>query len=163
MSRLGVFYALNEEELQALRDLPEEERFQYMLDEIESRLFGGEFGCEMDKAWEGVQYCLGGGVWSEENRVPLSIVFGGEFLVNRPDEIITLKTHRDIGEILEFLSGHDLEALLRANFEKIPQKDYSLPRDGENLEYLIGWSRGLRDFYERASRARRQVIFTVDL
>ena len=60
MSRLGVFYALNEEELQALRDLPEEERYQYMLDEIESRLFGGEFGCEMDKAGEGVQYCLGG-------------------------------------------------------------------------------------------------------
>ncbi len=35
MSRLGMLYALNEEDVKKLRSMPEEERYDYMLEEIE--------------------------------------------------------------------------------------------------------------------------------
>ena len=163
MSRLGVFYALQQEALQKLWSLPSPERYDYMLEEIEPQLIGTDFGYEMDRAWEGVQYCLGGGVWSEENRVPENIVFAGEFLVNTEEEVITLKSQEEIREIIEFLRTHDLAATLRANFDKIPAEEYTLPKDAQNLEYLIGWSSGLKDFYETALKNDCSVIFTVDL
>ena len=46
MSRLGVLYALKEEELNRLRSLPQEERYDYMLEEIEENLLGTSRGCE---------------------------------------------------------------------------------------------------------------------
>ena len=70
MSRLGVLYALKEDELNKLRSLPHDERYDYMLEEIEETLLETPRGCELDKAWEGIQYCLGGGEWNEENSVP---------------------------------------------------------------------------------------------
>lgn len=95
MSRLGVFYALTDNEVDKLRSLPAGERYEYMLEEIEESLLETPRGCELDKAWEGMQYCLGGGQWKEENSVPTNIIFGGEFLVETEDEIITLKNHDD--------------------------------------------------------------------
>ena len=91
MSRLGMLYALNEEDVKKLRSVPEEERYEYMLEEIEEALIGSPRSCELDKAWEGIQYCLGGGQWNEDNCIPTNIVFGGEALVATDDEIITLK------------------------------------------------------------------------
>ena len=40
MSRLGVLYALTDNELADLCRLPEAERYDYMLEEIEPRLLG---------------------------------------------------------------------------------------------------------------------------
>ena len=40
MGRLGVLYALTEAELQKLLDCPQEERYDYMLEEIEETLLG---------------------------------------------------------------------------------------------------------------------------
>ena len=91
MSRLGMLYALNEEDVKKLRSVPEEERYEYMLEEIEEALIGSPRSCELDKAWEGIQYCLGGGQWNEDNCIPTNIVFGGEVLVETDDEIIYKK------------------------------------------------------------------------
>ena len=52
MARLGMLYALNEEDVKKLRSMPEEERYEYMLEEIEEALFGSPRSCELDKAWE---------------------------------------------------------------------------------------------------------------
>lgn len=79
MSRLGMLYALTETELEKLRSVPTEERYDYMLEKIEENLFGTVRSCELDKAWEGIQYCLGAGQWNEDNRVPINIVFVGNY------------------------------------------------------------------------------------
>ena len=60
MSRLGMLYALNREEVEKLRSVPEEERYDYMLEEIEERLFGTPRACELEKAWEGLAVCVSG-------------------------------------------------------------------------------------------------------
>lgn len=163
MSRLGVLYALKEDELTGLRSLPQEERYDYMLEEIEETLLGTPRGCELDKAWEGIQYCLGGGVWNEENSIPTNIVFGGTFLVETEDEIITLKNHPEVRQIVDYLHQNDLQDIIRKNFPKIDEQEYPLPKDDDNLDYLLGWSTAIPAFYERALKEGCSVIFTVDL
>lgn len=161
MSRLGMLYALTDTEVEELRSVPAEERYDYMLDEIEEKLFDTPRACELDKAWEGIQYCLGGGKWSEVNGVPTNIVFGGEFLVETEEEIITLKNGGDVKEIVEFLRKNDLREIIINNFWKIDD-DFEYKDDG-GLDHTLGWSEDILPFYENALLENCQVIFTVDL
>lgn len=163
MARLGVLYALTEEELEKLCKYPLEERYDYMLNEIEEELLGTLRGYELDKAWEGIQYCLGNGQWNEENIVPTNIIFGGEFLVDTDDNIITLKDHNTVEKIVDFLCQNDIQEIIQNNFPKIDEEEYGFPKDEDNLNYLLGWSEGLLGFYENAQKENYQVIFTVDL
>lgn len=48
MSRLGVLYALKDDELNKLCSLPQAERYDYMLEEIEESLLDTPRGCELD-------------------------------------------------------------------------------------------------------------------
>lgn len=107
MSRLGVLYALTDIEVNKLRSLPREERYHYMLKEIEESLLETPRSCELEKAWEGIQFCLGDGQWNEEKRVPTNIIFSGEFLVETEEEIITLKNHDDVEKIVAYLRQND--------------------------------------------------------
>jgi len=156
-----MLYALTEEEVEKLRSLPEEERYDYMLEEIEENLFGTPRACELDKAWEGIQYCLGGGEWNEENCIPTNIVFGGEFLVDTEEEVLTLKTYEDVGRIVTFLRRNDLQELIRENFWKIEDENF-IYKDENGLEHTLGWSEDILPFYENAFQERYDVIFTVD-
>ena len=70
MSRLAMLYALEDSEVEKLRFMPMEERYTYMLNEIEEKLIDTPRGCELNKAWEAIQYCLGGGKWNDENKIP---------------------------------------------------------------------------------------------
>lgn len=162
MSRLGVLYALTENEIDTLRSLPVEERYDYMLEEIEENLLETPRGCELDKAWEGIQYCLGGGQWCEENSVPTNIIFGGEFLVETDDEIITLKNHDDVKKIVDYLRQNNLQDIIRKNFWNIDEQDF-MYRDDNGLNHVLGWSEDILSFYENALKENCQVIFTVDL
>lgn len=162
MSRLGMLYALTDAEVNRLRAVPEEERYDYMLEHFEDALFGTPRACELDKAWIGLQYCLGGGVWREENRVPLNLVFSGEFLVETEDaEIITLKDHAAVSNICDWLQCHDLTALIRENFPKITDPDFPYG-NADGLEHVLGWSEDIPAFYENSNHEHLQVIFTVD-
>lgn len=161
MSRLGMLYALNDDEVKELRAVPVEERYDYMLNEIEENLFDSPRACELDKAWEGIQYCLGGGEWNEENKVPTNIIFGGEFLVDTDDEAITLKTAVDVKNIVEYLHKNDLLEVIKQNFQKIDGDEFRY-KDDDGLEHTLGWSEGVLPFYENALKEGLQVIFTVD-
>ncbi len=162
MSRLGMLYALNREEVEKLRSVPEEERYDYMLEEIEERLFGTPRACELEKAWEGLQFCLGGGVWQEENRLPTNIIFGGEFLVETEEEILTLKTPEEVRQIAAWLRENSLSDWINRHFWSITSP-YFLYRDEDGLEHVLGWSTDIPAFYETAAREGLAVIFTVDL
>lgn len=90
-----------------------------MLDEIEDRLAGTPRFCELDKAWYGIQCCLCGGTWDEDNRLPSNIVFGGEFLLETDDVAITLKNHQEVAEIAAYLRQNDLQKIISSNFRNI--------------------------------------------
>lgn len=160
MSRLGMLYALTDAELEKLLSVPSEKRYDYMLNEIEEQLFDTSRACELDKAWEGMQYCLSGGQWNDENRVPTNIIFGGEFLVDNDDEVISLKSKSDVKEITEYLRRNDLEEIINRNFWNIGD-DFRY-KDNDGLEHTLSWSEGILPFYENALKDDLQVIFTVD-
>ncbi len=160
MSRLGMLYALTDADVEKLRSVPEEERYDYMLNEIEESLFDTPRGCELDKAWEGIQYCLGGGKWDESNRVPANIIYGGEVLAETDEEIITLKNHNDVKEIVEYLRKNNLQEIIQKNFWNID--DEFRYKDDNGLDHTLGWSEDVLTFYENALKENCQVIFTVD-
>ena len=161
MSRLAVLYALTDTEVEKLRAVPEEERYSYMLEEIEENLIGTPRGCELDKAWEGIQYCLGGGKWNEENCLPTNIVFGGEYIVDEEDEVITLKNHQDVKNIVDFLRQNDIQEIIQKNFWNIEDENF-LYKDDDGFDHTLGWSEEIPAFYENALKENCQVIFTVD-
>ncbi len=160
MSRLGMLYALTDTEVEKLRSVPTEERYDYMLNEIEESLFDTPRGCELDKAWEGIQYCLGGGKWDESSQVPTNIIYGGEILVETDDEIITLKNHNDVNEIVAYLHKNNLQEIIQKNFWNID--DEFRYKDNDGLDHTLGWSENILLFYENALKEKCQVIFTVD-
>ncbi len=163
MSRLGVLYALTDNELADLCRLPEAERYDYMLEEIEPRLLGTPRGCEMDKAWYGIQLCLGAGRWHETKRTPFNIICGGEYLVNTDAELMSLKKPEDVKKIVSYLKQHDLAELVTLNFPEVAKMVDELPASATDLEYLLEYCKDILPFYENALQENLQVIFTVDL
>lgn len=155
-----MLYALTDDEVAELLSVPTEERYDYMLNGFEEELCGTERGCELDKAWEGIQYCLGGGQWNEDNCVPTNIIYGGEILVETDGEIITLKNHQDVEEIVAYLRQHDLEEIIQQNFWKIDD-DFRY-KDNDGLDHTLGWCEDILPFYENALKENCQVIFSVD-
>ena len=163
MSRLGVLYALTDNELADLCRLPEAERYDYMLEEIEPRLLGTPRGCEMDKAWYGIQLGLGAGRWHETKRTPFNILCGGKYLVNTDAELMSLKKPEDVKKIVSYLRRHNLAELLEQNFPEVAKKADELPASATDLEYLLEYCKDILPFYENALQENLQVIFTVDL
>ena len=52
---------------------------------------------------------------------------------------------------------------IKNNFDKIPEEEYTLPKDEDNLTFLLDWSEGLLEFYKNALDKELNVIFTVDI
>ena len=104
---------------------------------------------------------MGDGKWNDENKIPTNIVFGGEFLVDEDDDVITLKNQHDIEKIVEYLRRNNLQELIRNNFWKIEDESFRY-KDNDGLEHTLGWSEEILSFYENALKGNYQVIFTVD-
>jgi len=163
MSRLGMLYAITDEELKNLKTQSKTSMYEYMMEKIEDNYFGTERACEINKAWDGIQYCLDNGDWNENNVVPSNIILGGDFLLDYDDHLITLKTLLNIKEITEYLQNNDLKEIINSNYDKIPSEEYVLPKDDDNRNFLLEWSEGIKQFYEHSLENKFNVIFTVDL
>ena len=163
MARLGVFYALSDEQVDTIAEQDDDKMYAYMLNTIEENLLGTPKSYQIDKAWEGIHYCLCEGDWYKEEGIAPDIIFGGELLLDEDDNVIFLKTPEKIKEIVNYIQENPIEETLKNNFDKIPEEEYTLPKDEDNLNYLLGWSEGLLEFYKNALDKQLNVIFTVDL
>ena len=163
MARLGMFYAITDEALEQLKAQDIDEMYDYMLEEIEEELFNTSESFEINKAWEGVQFCLGEGTWNEENKVPYNVVFGGELILDHNDYVISLKKPEVIKDIVAYLEANNLQETIKNNFDKIPEEDFTLPKNEDCCDFLLECSKGLLEFYKNALDKQLNVIFTVDL
>ena len=163
MARLGMLYAITDEALAQLEAQDIDQMYDYMLEEIEEELFNTSEAFELDKAWEGVQFCLGEGMWNEENKVPYNVVFGGELILDHNDYVISLKKPEVIKDIVAYLEANNLQKTIKNNFDKIPEEDFTLPKNEDCCDFLLGWSEGLLEFYKNALDKELNVIFTVDI
>ncbi len=162
MSRRAVMFAITDEELNKLIDCPEDERYDYFSEVFEDELWDTPKCLELDKAWEGIQYCLGGGLWNETNFLPTNIVFGGNTIVDTDECVITAKFKNIIGSIVKYLKENDLKEIITNNYKKIDQNSINQAIDDNFLEYLISYSSELLPFYEHALQNNLHVIFTCD-
>ena len=163
MARLGMLYAITDEALAQLEAQDIDQMYDYMLEEIEEELFNTSESFEINKAWEGVQFCLGEGTWNEENKVPYNVVFGGELILDHNDYVISLKKPEVIKDIVAYLEANNLQETIKNNFDKIPEEDFTLPKNENCCDFLLEWSKGLLEFYKNALEKQLNVIFIVDI
>ena len=165
MSRLGVLYAINDEELALLKKQKEEDMYEYMLENIEDEYIDGRRACELDKAWYTLHYAFNNGKWIEDTSTLSKIILGGEFLLDNEEDLITLKNHDDVKEIVNYFSTNQdtLNEILENGFKNTKSEDLDLPKDENLLEYIKDWSMGLGAFYQNALDNNLNVIFTIDL
>ena len=163
MSRLAVLFKIDDQELEDLKKQKKDDMYEYMLENIENKYLRTDRAYELNKAWEGIHFCINEGFWIETEHIPDNIIFGGEFLLDHNNYVITLKKPSDIKLIVEYLKENNIQDIIKKNFNKIPENDYSLPKDEENLQFLLEWGEGSLDFYKGAMKENFNVIFTVDI
>jgi Domain of unknown function (DUF1877) len=166
MSCRGVHFALTDDERRALlAQAGDDERLEFVQEEIEERLFDDapERVCETDKAWDAIHRALTDGSLDagRGKHAPANVILGGRSLYSGDDYIMSLKTPEQVREIALFLSSVTEEAL-RKGYNLIDAAEYAATLDDEDFDYTWHWFQALRDFYERTATSGHHVLFTVD-
>jgi Domain of unknown function (DUF1877) len=164
MGCLGVHFALNENEVFALKSQPSDAaRLDYLQEEIEETYFGAhrDWLAESDKAWDAIHRTLTDGKIAWDNgEFPLShVILGGDVIYELDDYIMSLKTPWEVKVIADALREVTEEAF-RQQYYAIDQKDYGVAVREEDYEYTWLWFQRVRDLYYRAADAGRHVLFT---
>jgi len=163
MARLGMLYAVNDDEVSLLKSQNADDMYDFMIEFIEKKYFSTSRACELDKAWEGIHFCFHNGVWVEDDSVQSKVIFSGAYLLDHNDHVITLKDTDDVNKIVAYLGEVKIEDVITNWFHNIDPTEYTLPIDDDGREYLLGWSEEITSFYLNAQESNLNVIFTVDL
>ena len=86
---------------------------------------------------DAIQTYLGGGQWNADNCIPTNIVFGGEVLVETDDEIITLKNHQDVRDIVEYLHQNKLQEIIQKNFWNIDDENFMYKKRKKRIHIIL--------------------------
>jgi hypothetical protein len=164
MGCLGVHFALEERDVQALRLQPSDQaRLDFLQETIETTYMASrpEWCAETDKAWDAIHRTLTDGRLGWANGAfPLNhVILGGESLYDPDDYVMRLKSGEQVRAIAHALRSVT-EDEFRTRFFRIDPDDYGMPVDDEHLEYVWEWFTSMRELYYRAAEAKRCVLFT---
>ena len=159
---LGVHFALNKKDhakLLALTD--EEERKDYLYDVIEER--DDDWSFDTDKAWVAIDFCFSNPDASDTDASPSDplslIILGGQSLTSSGDDHMWLKTPEQVQQIAERLKTVT-ESDLRSRYRAINPDLYGMALSPEDEDYTWEYFAELADFYRRAAKAKRPVLFS---
>ena len=164
MAALGVHFALTEAEVLELESRDDEARLDYVQQEIEEQFFENRQDdfAETDKAWDAIHRCLTDGTLRGASTSPLEmVVLGGKSLYSGDDYIIVLKSVAEVRAVVPHLA-RITEASLRESYDRIDAGEYGGEFGDEDFECTWENFVALRDFWERAAKKGRSVLFTVD-
>jgi hypothetical protein len=168
VSCLGVLFALNKWQVDALRAVPRPERPSYIAEGIEEDFFDHhqEDLCQLDKSWDAMHRALTGGTLRFGGSRPLSgVIMGGEVLygnrAGEEDYIAVLKPPDKVRKTVEAMEKLTDEALRRCYFA-IPEADYGFPLSEEDFQYTCAYFRDSLPFWRWAAARGRYVLFTAD-
>ena len=168
MSCLGVLFALNKWQLDALRAAPRPGLPDTIAATIEEDFFDHhrEDLCQLDKSWDAMHRALTGGALRFGGSRPLSgVILGGEVLygnrTGEEDYIAVLKHPDKVRKTLEAMEKLTEEAL-RKRYFAIPQEDYGFPLSAEDFKYTYNYFRTSLPFWRWAAARGRYVLFTAD-
>ncbi|MFF0390288.1 YfbM family protein [Kitasatospora sp. NPDC004615] len=162
MGSLGVLFALTESERTRLLACEGDEEVMALVGEVEEA-WDRPRVCELDKAWDALHRCLTDGRLEFENgEFPLShVVLGGRLLLEDDDYVACYVDPAQVRAVAAALEQVD-EEWLRGRYAELEFEDYEGARGEEDLEYTVCFLPGVREFYRRAAKEGRAVVFTVD-
>lgn len=163
MACLGVHFAVNNEQYQKLLSIKSDaELIALIQEEIEAK-WDKEWLHETDKSWDAIHRCLTDGKLEWQNGTfPLNAVILGGMQLHRGDNyIVTLLTPEQVTEAAKSLGKVDLPFFKRG-YENIEQAEYGGEKGQEDFECTWAWFQGLPKLFDKASRAGRGIIFSVD-
>lgn len=164
MACRGVHFAITDQDLEALRAAESDEAvIEVIQEEIEERWEKDQgFVCETDKAWDAIHRCLTDGHLGFDNGTdPLRLcILGGEQLYSGDDYIVSLVPHAKLRPLADALAKLTPE-FIGERYSQLPD-DYDTEKSQEDCQYTWDWFSDLPAFFDRAEKAGRHVIFTVD-
>jgi Domain of unknown function (DUF1877) len=165
MPARGVHFALTENDVrQLLSQKSNEDRLEYVQLEIEETFFESREAdlVETDKAWDAIHRCLTDGTLGGTSGQPLElVVLGGRALYSGGDYIMVLKTPEEVRTVAPLL-GAITQKTLRLAYDLIDPKDYGVELDHEDFAYTWENFDELREFWDRAAKQGRSILFTAD-
>lgn len=159
-----MHFAVTEQDVNELRAMESEvDRIDHVTDVIEEHGVDGDWAAQSDKAWDAIHRCFDNGdLTCDGGEYPLNhVIFGGEQLVTSGDYYISLKTPEQVRDIAAKI-GEITRAELSRRYRLLDPAKYGYEITDEDEGYVWHWFEGVAAFYQRAAKAGRWVIFTVD-
>lgn len=154
----------HDDDLKALREAESDDALiEVIQEDIEERWEKDEgFVCETDKAWDAILRCLTDGRLEFANGAePLRLcILGGEQLHSGDDYIVSLVPHAKLRPVADALAKVTPE-FMGERYSELPE-DYGIQKSQEDCQYTWDWFSDLPAFFDRAEKAGRHVIFSVD-
>lgn len=159
---LGVHFAVaaeSERELLAAADAGDVDAVGELLADLEENWPQPQLSVDTDKAWDEIHRCLtDGSLDPDGGEYPLShAVLGGRHL--HDEYYVVHVSATEVGDVAAALRDID-RAWLRRRFDTLDATEYGGPRDDTGFAYVWQNLVDLRDFYARAARSGRAVLFT---
>lgn len=160
---LGVHFALSDRVAAELLDARGDDvRLGAVVEDIEET-GRSEFSCDTDKAWDPILCSLSraGYQRTPENWPAYGVILGDEDLnTDTDDQLITYLTPDRVAEVAAHLAGIT-ESAFGAGYDTMPLDDRNPEYGADERTYAWGWLQEVLDFFQRATRDDRHVVFTV--
>lgn len=189
MSGRGLHLALTDEELQQLSALDSSVRSDHIANVLEEKKFGSEDACETDKAWTYINAALTGSdpdgplnLPAAQQSKPRSFlnklrgryagsvgpaadatnaILGCRSLLFVADYYIGFVPAADVGKVSDALEQISTDTLGQ-RVRDVHARHRASGSADDAAGYAMSWYSGLVEFFSRAARANKHVIFTVD-
>jgi hypothetical protein len=160
MACRGVHFALTPDEKARFSCPLEDEGLMSLIEELEGR-WDRDWFQETDKAWDAIHRCLTDGTLRYGPTPLHKCILGLGNLHEGDDYIVNFLEPDEVKEVALAIRGIN-EAAMRRSYLAIDSDDYNSTLSEEDFGYTWDNFRDLREFFEKAARHERAVVFTVD-
>ena len=159
---LGVHFALTAAQLKRIRAARgDDDAVLELLEEIEDA-WDAEWLVQSDKAWDAMHRALADGQLTFEGgkqHAPLGlVVLGGESMVEDDDETVVLLEPSSVAAAAQAMTKLTEECFRERYFRLCP--GYAPEFGDEDFDYTWSHLRSVRDFFAKAAKAKRSIVFT---
>jgi len=165
----GVYFALTEDDVKKLIGANGDVEVREVIQEDIEQRWDEQWLQETDKAWDAMHRCLTDGTLVCKGKSILEkCVLGGKQLYRGDDYIFSFLTPDEVKEVYEALKPIEQKWFrkkyfgLKKKFLFFDLTEYDGPLDEVDFEYTWSYFEDTRKFFEKACKARRAVVFTVD-
>jgi hypothetical protein len=168
MACRGVYFALSNDEAQKLLNAKGDAAVLAVIQEDIEERWDEEWLQMTDKSWEGMHRCLGDGtLCCKGNSILEKCVLGGRQLHKGNRYIVSFLSPEEVIEVSKALEPIDKSWIrqrffgLKKTFLWFDISSYE-PIDEQEFEYIWEYMDLTKSFFQKAAKAKRAIIFSVD-